>query len=115
MKVLPQLTACPKCGLGLQAGDGPHELAWHECRKPRDADLDARTRVSAVLNCDGPVTVEAATDALLRLMIDRGMQMSASVEDIAKAVSALAELKDAGSGVNDLDELRSWIAGEGEE
>lgn len=31
MKQVPELHHCPDCHYQLQAGDGPHGLAWHGC------------------------------------------------------------------------------------
>lgn len=31
MTRLPELRPCPRCGLGMARGKGPHGLAYHEC------------------------------------------------------------------------------------
>lgn len=30
--MVPVMTACPDCGLELEAGKGKHRLAWHGCQ-----------------------------------------------------------------------------------
>lgn len=32
-RVVPELRACPSCGVELEAGAGTNGLAWHGCKK----------------------------------------------------------------------------------
>lgn len=116
MKAIPDLFPCPDCGVPLQAGDGPHELAWHGCDRElgdesaiMDADLKVRAQVSTRLVDKTPLGSAETADLLLRHLVLRVQDGAPSVSEIAKAVSSLAELKEAEGEATEDDSLSKWL------
>ena len=60
--VIPELLACPRCGLSIQAGKNPDGLAFHECR-PR---AKVHNAIALLLETAGFLSEEQVRDVALR-------------------------------------------------
>jgi hypothetical protein len=100
LPTVPQLVACPECGLPIERGGNPKGVAWHDCRFVEDGL--------------GTVTVTAAQ--VEQLALKRLRAHAAALDTNAKdLVTILAELRKRGdvrtesSGAVDEDDVVTWL------
>jgi hypothetical protein len=69
---LPDMRACPRCGLSIQTGRNPDKLAFHECR-PR---AKVHERIRLLLESEAPLTEEQVKDAVFRTLLSTAAEDS---------------------------------------
>lgn len=90
MKQVPELHPCLTCGVPVQSGDGPGELAWHSCGWIQD--------LRKVQPTTGDVaTVEEATSRILAIAVERAQTCPPA--ELARMLTAMAQLRATGEGV----------------
>lgn len=73
MKVVPKLTACPRCGVELEAGKGPGGLAYHGCVPGRSVAAEEVSPIALVEQAvrKPDLTMQEAGLCYARLMLHR--------------------------------------------
>lgn len=102
----PLLHSCPRCGLPVQEGGSPFDLAWHSCEWVEE--IKARETV-----VEGEVTLASAQQAVIKAILAR-----LDEADFAEAMQLLRQLDEMGrpcdaggedeGGVGDID-IEQWL------
>ena len=112
---MKQLQQCPDCGIMLEKGKGPNDLAWHGCipgRKDADMDADGRDLLEKLANKADLTPEEAATGlmrgVLLQMVEDPTCVPAKAIGEIVTGAAKLCSV--GGDGTTDTL-LRQWIDG----
>lgn len=86
LREVPELLECPTCGLPVQAGDGPDDLAHHDCEW-----------VLSLKGDEGRVEVDVGVEQLMHEVVSRAPGMSAAeLSKVLMSVAALVRARDGG-------------------
>jgi hypothetical protein len=115
VKEVPPLLPCPVCGLGVEAGEGPNGLAWHDCgaEEAEASGLPAHTRSvwGVILNKarDPAATADDLVRESLRSVLAGAALTGEGLnpQSVGALLSGHAQVKQAG-GTTTLDELLAF-------
>lgn len=113
MKPVPPLTDCPGCGLPVQAGESPFNLAWHDC------DWVSALRAEAMQSSEPlPETLEAAERELIAAVMRKIRDPRTTPRDASSLIDSVANLQKAkgggrggqGGGAGEGSALGDWVS-----